>query len=62
MDFLGYTLTIDNLKTNIMAGNLGYGVMDDWEAFVRLGAANAEYEGINGDTQFYWGWGTGDFC
>jgi hypothetical protein len=57
--------TIDNVTSNMIFGNLGYGIMDEWEVFVRLGAADAsadDVEGtgidISGDLQFAWGFGT----
>lgn len=38
---------------------LGYGLRDNWEGFVRLGAGDAETEGgFDGDTRFAYGLGT----
>ena len=56
---------LDNVTSNMIFGNLGYGIMDDWEAFVRLGAADTKVDdilgsGVNfdGDFKFAWGLGT----
>jgi hypothetical protein len=57
--------TIDNVTSNMIFGNLGYGIMDEWEVFVRLGMANVEADDVwgsgvdvSGDFQFAWGFGT----
>ncbi|MFH1370739.1 MAG: hypothetical protein ABII09_05580 [Planctomycetota bacterium] len=42
VDFGGLTLSADNVKSDFFVANIGYGLLDDWEMFVRLGAANAE--------------------
>jgi hypothetical protein len=62
-DWGGGEYTAKNVKVNIWTANLGYGIMDDWEGFVRLGAANAEGESLDfgsakGDYGFAWGLGT----
>jgi len=63
---------IDNLKSNIVMGRAGYGINNDWDAFVRLGVADAqsdierifpnaapdEYEGFDGGFGLAWGFGT----
>jgi opacity protein-like surface antigen len=51
---------LDDVTSNMIFGNLGYGIMDDWEAFVRLGVANADIEDsdFSGDYGFAWGLGT----
>jgi hypothetical protein len=36
--------TIKDVKVNTIAANIGYGLTDNWEAFVRLGGANAKWE------------------
>ena len=33
---------IDDFKSSMFFGNLGYGITDNWEAFVRLGAADVD--------------------
>jgi len=63
--------TMPDLKSNMVFGNLGYGVMDNWEGYVRLGIANAEFSkidwdndpqderyGFDGDYGFAYGFGT----
>jgi len=63
---------INDLKSNIVLGRVGYGVSDDWDAFVRLGVADAQsdieqihsdnatdkYQGSDGSFGFAWGLGT----
>lgn len=64
---------IDNFKSNIIMGRAGYGINDDWDAFVRLGVADAksdiertfsdgaapdEYDGFDGSFGLAWGFGT----
>ncbi len=58
MELEGYEL--DSVTSNMIFGNLGYGIMDDWEAFVRLGVANVDYDDgdFSGDYGFAWGLGT----
>jgi hypothetical protein len=63
--------TIQDLESNMVFANLGYGVMSNWEAFVQLGVANVEFDkikyddgevasgiGFDGDYGFAWGFGT----
>ena len=54
---------IKNLKMNKTYANLGYGLADNLEAFVRLGGADAKYKDeygdtYKGDTGFAYGFGT----
>jgi opacity protein-like surface antigen len=49
---------IDGVTSNMILSNLGYGIMDEWEAFVRLGVANVDVEDFSGDYGFAWGLGT----
>jgi len=63
---------IKDLKSNIVMGTVGYGISDNWDAFLRLGAANGEcdidqtysdgtidqYQGFDGGFGFAWGLGT----
>jgi hypothetical protein len=68
-----YKHKIDNLKSNILMVRAGYGLNDNWDAFVRLGLADAkgdieyrnpvnaspfEYEGFDGSFGLAWGIGT----
>ncbi|MBN2130003.1 MAG: hypothetical protein JW741_10925 [Sedimentisphaerales bacterium] len=63
--------TITDLKSNMFFANLGYGLMDNWEAYVRVGVADAEFGkidwdgdsederyGFDGDYGFAYGFGT----
>ena len=60
----GEEYTAKDVKLNMIFANIGYGLTDDWEALVRLGAANAKgeyYEDedvISGDSKFAFGLGT----
>jgi hypothetical protein len=64
---------IEDLKLNIVMGRAGYGINDNWDAFVRLGLADAkgdieqilpetavpdEFKGFDGSFGFAWGFGT----
>lgn len=64
---------IDDFKSNIIMGRAGYGINDSWDAFVRLGVADAQsdivriypdgstpdkYEGFDGSFGLAWGFGT----
>ena len=59
------------IQSNLFAANIGYGICDDWEIFIRLGVANAEYDEVefegetipadplfDGDYGFLFGLGT----
>ena len=64
---------VNDLKSNIIMGRAGYGINDNWDAFVRLGLADAkggieyifpdnatpdEYKGFDGSFGLGWGFGT----
>jgi len=63
---------IKDLKSNIIMGRVGYGISDNWDAFVRLGIADGkddidqiypdsathQFKGFDGDFGFAWGFGT----
>lgn len=64
---------IENFKSNIIMGRAGYGINDDWDAYVRLGVADAqsdidrifsdgaapdEYKGFDGNFGLAYGFGT----
>jgi hypothetical protein len=63
--------TIKDLESNMFFATLGYGVMDNWEVYVQLGVANAEFDkmewsddpndekwGFDSDYEFAYGFGT----
>ncbi len=58
--------TIKDFTSNGIWANLGYGIADSLEGFVRLGAANGDFDetddsddiGYSGNYQFSWGFGT----
>lgn len=63
---------IQDLESNVVLCQVGYGLGDDWDVFLRLGAADAEddieriypdgatdlYQGFDGSFGFAWGLGT----
>jgi len=63
---------IEGLESNMVFGNVCYGIHDNWDVFVRLGAADGEgvidedppsgtgttYTGMDGSLGFAWGIGT----
>jgi len=63
---------IDGLESNMVLGQLGYGVHDNWDAFVHIGASDAAdeikedpstgtgstYTGLDGSLGIAWGFGT----
>jgi hypothetical protein len=63
---------INDFKSNVILGRLGYGISDSWDAFVRLGAvdgqcdleqtfpdsAQHEYKDFDGSFGLAWGFGT----
>jgi len=56
------TFKIKNIEMNKIYTNLGYGITDNWETFLRLGGANADSEikdtDHDGSTNFAIGFGT----
>lgn len=51
-------LNLDGVEVHKTYANLGYGITDNMEAFLRLGAADADW-GDDGDTHFSFGLRTG---
>jgi len=64
---------IESLKSNVFLGSIGYGICDNWDAFMHFGIADAQdeiveslvcggsgnrYYGFSGDYGFAWGFGT----
>ncbi|MHC4488659.1 MAG: outer membrane beta-barrel protein [Planctomycetota bacterium] len=52
------SLSLDGVEVHKVYANLGYGITDNLEAFLRLGAADAEWKN-DGDTHFSFGLRTG---
>jgi hypothetical protein len=52
--------TTDDIESLAYLANLGYGIADNWEAFIRLGIAGVDVddEDFSGDDQFAYGFGT----
>lgn len=55
---LGLTWTESNVKSNMIFANLGYGISNDWEVFLRLGLADAEVGSFDTSAEFAYGFGT----
>ena len=63
---------IEDMKSNIILARVGYGISENWDAFVRLGMADGEaeieqtysngdtekFKGYDGNFGFAWGFGT----
>lgn len=45
--------TIEKLSLNKVFANIGYGVTDNWEVFLRLGGVNADFKYKNGPRRFF---------
>jgi hypothetical protein len=53
------SVPLKDFKSNMFFGRLGYGVSDNWEAFLRLGAGDVKMQdGFDGGYGFAWGFGT----
>lgn len=54
--------TINDVESIAYLANLGYGIADNWEGFIRLGIAGIDVDdddgGFSGDDQFAYGFGT----
>lgn len=46
------------VETDMLFANLGYGLADTWEGFVRLGVASIEIDEFDGGGEFAYGFGT----
>lgn len=55
---LGISETLDDVESFTYLANLSYGIADNWEAFIRLGLAEAEFEEFKGSSEFAYGFGT----
>lgn len=76
--FYAQPFTLEDFETNMFFGTLGYGICDNWNIFVRVGAADAQDDvilhpatsdfaedrvGFDGDLGLAWGAGTrATFC
>jgi hypothetical protein len=62
MDLMVEGYKLRNVNVNKGYANLGYGIADNWEAFIRLGGAEADFKDdgmkYNGDIGFAYGFGT----
>ena len=55
---LGISETLDDVESFAYLANLSYGITDDWEAFIRLGLTDVEFEEFDGSSEFAYGFGT----
>jgi len=58
MDLKVDSFTLDDVESFSYLVNLGYGVSDDWDFFVRLGLTDIEQDDFDGDAEFAYGFGT----
>jgi len=58
MDVEEDSYTLEDVESYSYLVNLGYGVSDDWDVFVRLGLTDIEYEDFDGSAEFAYGFGT----
>jgi hypothetical protein len=59
MEFPGIIHTLKNVRSRRYLGSLSYGLADEWEVFVRLGADDVEASGgFSGNPEFAYGLGT----
>ena len=58
LDGMGLSGTLSDVETNTHFANLGYGINDDWEVYLKLGVANGEMDEFDGDYGFAYGFGT----
>ena len=54
----GVSETLEDVDTQVYMANLGLGLDDNWEIFVRLGTADHEMGGYQGSSGFAYGFGT----
>ena len=55
---LGSSWTLEDVESFTYLVNLGYGVTNNWEAFIRLGLTDIEQDDFNGSSEFAYGFGT----
>jgi len=60
MDLEFANVATGEVQTNILAVDIGYGIMNQWEGFARLGFAKVEQDdiGFDGGNKFTYGFGT----
>lgn len=58
MDLNVNSSSLDDVETFSYLANLGYGVSDEWDVFVRLGLTDTEQEDFDGSAEFAYGFGT----
>ena len=54
----GLSGTFEDVESSTYLVNLGYGINDSWDAFLRLGLTDIEYEDFDGSSEFAYGFGT----
>jgi hypothetical protein len=53
----GFSWTED-VETNLLFADIGYGIMDKWDGYARVGLVKVEAEDFDGDNEFAYGFGT----
>lgn len=54
---LGISIDIDEVESFAYLFNLGYGISDNLDAYLRLGLTDIEYEDFDGSSEFAYGFG-----
>ncbi|MHC4087822.1 MAG: hypothetical protein ACYSWZ_23355 [Planctomycetota bacterium] len=54
----GFPTETGEVESDMLFVDLGYGINDQWEGFVRLGVAKLEMDGWDGGNEFAYGFGT----
>lgn len=54
----GFPTETEEVESDMLLVDLGYGINDQWEGFVRLGVAKFEMDGWDGGNEFAYGFGT----
>lgn len=54
----GFPTETEEVESDMLLVDLGYGINDQWEGFVRLGVAKLEMDGWDGGNEFAYGFGT----
>jgi hypothetical protein len=57
LELSGSGVTVD-VDADTIFTNLGYGITDEWDGFLRLGFVNVESGSFDGDYEFAYGFGT----
>lgn len=54
----GLSGTLDDVESFTYLVNIGYGISDNWDAYLRLGLTDIEFEDFDSSSEFAYGFGT----